>query len=158
MKYFLRFFYFLTLNCAFSILTLWTGSALNLHVYLGGFWVFLSVCLLPKFEGLWSVFFLCLLSEALYVQSFFGIVSCCLASSVLFFSKEIWKNICICRLRLSCFLFSLMGHILFLLFHLGLQSGFTKKLLYYLPSVLVLNVLLAFIVPYWLKFQRRYFV
>ena len=134
------------------------GSLLHLHVYLGGFWVFLSICSLRRSESVFSVLQLGLLYDALTIESYFGVHAGLLAASTLIFDARTLKNIGFCRIRLYSFIFNLFFHFIYLMGQLFIHEIAFKRIIYYVPSMISLGGLIAYLSPLWIKLHQRCFL
>jgi len=153
-----RWFFFVVIHSFVMWGMLWLGSLLNLHVYLGGLWVFLSVCSLKRLESILSVFILGLLYDSLMNEHYFGVYAGLLAASTLIFDVRILKNIGFSRIRACSFIFNFVFHFLYLIGQLLVHGLAFRNIVYYMPSMIVVAGFISLLSPLWIKFHQRHFL
>lgn len=153
-----RVFYFVITHELFALVLLWLGSLINVHVYLGGFFICFSVYCLNRFEGICAIFILENLYDGLNSGLPFGVTACIIASTTLLFNAMVFKNMFLCHVRLYSFLLNFVFHGIYVSVCLIKHGIKLSALLNYIPSMLITSGVIALISVNWLKMQQKYFL
>ena len=153
-----RLFYFIFTHEILEWCFLGLGSFIDVHVYLGGFFIGFAVYCLNRFESVCAIFILENLYNTLNEGLPFGISACVLASTTLLFKSMVFRNMFLCHVRLYSFVLNFIFHGIYVSACLMVHGIKMNALLNYVPSMLITSGAVALISVCWLKVQRGYFL